>query len=47
MIKIFNTQLNGVFQKINNQETEIDIAARLLAQAILGEGKVYVKGFGD
>ncbi|GGB12251.1 DUF2529 family protein [Macrococcus hajekii] len=47
MIKIFNTQLNGIFQKIDAQESEIDIAARLLAQAIIGQGKVYIKGFGD
>ncbi|TDL95419.1 DUF2529 family protein [Macrococcus carouselicus] len=47
MIKILGTQLNGIFQKINAQETEIDIAARLLSQAIIGQGTVYVKGFGD
>lgn len=47
MLKIFNTQLNGVFNKIDAQEEEIDIAARLLAQAVVGEGTIYVKGFGD
>ncbi|MDJ1112024.1 DUF2529 domain-containing protein [Macrococcus sp. S115] len=47
MFKIFNTQLNGIFKKIEAQEVEIDIAARLLAQAVVGQGKIYVKGFGD
>lgn len=47
MIKIFNTQLNGIFNEINAQEEELDIASRLLAQAVAGEGKIYVKGFGD
>lgn len=47
MLKIFNTQLNGIFKKIDAQETELDIASRLLAQAVVGEGKIYVKGFGD
>lgn len=47
MLKIFNTQLNGIFKKIDMQEAELDIAGRLLAQAVVGEGKIYVKGFGD
>lgn len=47
MLKIFNTQLNGIFKKIDMQEAEIDIAGRLLAQAVVGEGSIYVKGFGD
>ncbi|KAA1039272.1 DUF2529 family protein [Macrococcus equipercicus] len=47
MLKIFNTQLNGIFKKIDAQETEIDIASRLLAQAVVGEGRIFVKGFGD
>ncbi|WP_414042274.1 DUF2529 family protein [Macrococcus animalis] len=47
MLKIFNTQLNGIFKKIDMQETELDIAGRLLAQAVVGEGRIYVKGFGD
>lgn len=29
------------------QASEIDIAGRLLAQAVVGQGKIYVKGFGD
>ncbi|MCE4957573.1 DUF2529 family protein [Macrococcoides caseolyticum] len=47
MLKILGTQLNGIFKKIDMQETELDIAGRLLAQAVVGEGKIYVKGFGD
>lgn len=47
MLKIFNTQLNGIFKKIDMQEAELDIAGRLLAQAVVGEGRIYVKGFGD
>lgn len=44
MLKIFTTQLNGVFQKILKQEELFEDASRFLAQAIIGEGKVYVHG---
>jgi Domain of unknown function (DUF2529) len=44
MLKIFTTQLNGVFQKILKQEEVFEDASRFLAQAIIGEGKVYVHG---
>jgi len=44
MLKIFTTQLNGVFQKILKQEELFEDASRFLAQAIVGEGKVYVHG---
>jgi len=44
MLKIFTTQLNGVFQKILKQEEVFEDASRFLAQAIVGEGKVYVQG---
>ncbi|MET3193160.1 DUF2529 family protein [Gottfriedia sp. OAE603] len=44
MLKIFTTQLNGVFQKILKQEDVFEDASRFLAQAIVGEGKVYVHG---
>jgi Domain of unknown function (DUF2529) len=44
MLKIFSTQLNGVFQKILKQEDVIEEASRFLAQAIIGEGKVYIHG---
>lgn len=44
MLKIFTTQLNGIFQKLVKQEEVFEDAARFLAQAIIGEGKVYVHG---
>ncbi|WP_088070286.1 DUF2529 family protein [Gottfriedia luciferensis] len=44
MLKIFTTQLNGVFQKIVNQEEVFEDASRFLAQAIIGEGTVYIHG---
>lgn len=44
MLKIFTTQLNGIFQKILKQEEVFEDASRFLAQAIVGEGKVYVHG---
>lgn len=47
MLKIFNTQLSGIFSKIEAQEEDIHMASRLLAQALVGEGKVFIKGFGD
>jgi hypothetical protein len=44
MSKIFTTQLNGVFQKIGNDEESLEDCARFLAQAIAGEGNIYVHG---
>jgi len=44
MLKIFSTQLNGVFQKIVKQEEVFEDASRFLAQAVIGEGCVYVHG---
>lgn len=46
MLKMFTTQLTGLFQRINNKEEEmLEDASRLLAQAQAGEGKMYIKGF--
>ncbi len=46
MMKIFSTQLQGLFQKINDQEEmNIEDGARLLAQAAIGQGKIYIHGF--
>lgn len=46
MLKMFATQLTGLFQRINNKEVEmLEDASRLLAQAQAGEGKIYIKGF--
>ncbi|MEK4176688.1 DUF2529 domain-containing protein [Aeribacillus sp. FSL K6-1305] len=47
MLKIFTTQLTGFFQRIQEKEnSQIEDAARLLAQAAIGEGAIYVKGWG-
>ncbi|WP_349305604.1 DUF2529 family protein [Bacillus sp. FJAT-49736] len=43
---MFLTQLNGLQQRIFEKEEEaLEDAARLLAQAAVGEGKIYIKGF--
>lgn len=45
MLKIFTTQLNGFFKKIEEQEQNtIEEAARILAQAIVGDGNLFVYG---
>ncbi|USK59691.1 DUF2529 domain-containing protein [Peribacillus asahii] len=46
MLKIFSTQINGLFKKmIDHEEFNIEDAARLLAQAVIGEGSIYIYGF--
>ncbi|MCA1065484.1 DUF2529 domain-containing protein [Rossellomorea sp. AcN35-11] len=48
MIKMFTTQLTGLFKRIyDKQEFQIEDGARLLAQAAIGEGNIYIKGFGE
>lgn len=48
MSKILATQLNGLFQKIvQNEEEAIEETSRLLAQASVGEGNVYFACFGE
>lgn len=45
MLKIFTTQLFGVFRKIQEQEEDrIEDCGRLLAQTIIGDGTIYIKG---
>ena len=45
MLKIFATQLNGLFTKIRDEQMEdMEDGARLLAQAIIADGKIYVYG---
>lgn len=45
MFKIFSTQLNGYFTKITqNEEMNIEDSARLLAQALIGDGTIYLHG---
>jgi hypothetical protein len=48
MIKMFTTQLSGLFKRISEkQEFEIEDAARLLAQAAVGQGSIYIKAYGE
>lgn len=48
MSKILTTQLTGLLQRINQTEEDtIEDAARLLAQAGIGEGIVYFACFGE
>ncbi|MBO1511981.1 DUF2529 family protein [Metabacillus bambusae] len=45
MMKIFTTQLTGHFNRILDQEEiNIEDSARLLAQALIGEGTLYIYG---
>ncbi len=45
---MYTTQLNGLFQKIaEKEEQSIEESARLLAQALVGEGKIHVKCFDE
>lgn len=46
MLKIYITQLTGVLKKIEQEEQEnIEDAARLLAQALVSHGTIYLHGF--
>ncbi|MEH6943626.1 DUF2529 family protein [Bacillus sp. JJ722] len=45
MLKIFTTQLNGIFKNITEDEFIIEDAARLLAQAAISDGGIYIHGF--
>ncbi|MGE7906222.1 DUF2529 domain-containing protein [Peribacillus sp. NPDC094092] len=48
MLKIFSTQISGVFKKmIDNEDFEMEDAGRLLAQAAVGDGSVFIHGFGE
>ncbi|WP_028400633.1 DUF2529 domain-containing protein [Ectobacillus panaciterrae] len=45
MLKIFSTQLSGYFKRIAEQEEmNIEDSARLLAQALVGDGHIYMYG---
>ncbi|MFN2744628.1 MULTISPECIES: DUF2529 domain-containing protein [Bacillus] len=45
MLKIFTTQLSGIFNRIQDGESEpIEDGARLLAQAVISDHSVYVYG---
>ncbi|MFC3886393.1 DUF2529 domain-containing protein [Bacillus songklensis] len=45
MLKIFTTQLTGYFKRIQEQEEfHIEDGARILAQASIGDGTIYIYG---
>ncbi|WP_078414438.1 DUF2529 domain-containing protein [Priestia abyssalis] len=45
MLKIFTTQLTGYFKQIQEKEEfHIEDGARVLAQAIIGDGNIYIYG---
>jgi predicted DNA-binding ribbon-helix-helix protein len=46
MMKIFTTQLNGYFNRISEkEELNIEDGARILAQGLIGDGKLFIHGF--
>ena len=46
MLKIYLTQLTGIYKKIEqNEQDNMEDAARLLAQALVSHGTVYLHGF--
>ncbi|OCS85238.1 DUF2529 family protein [Caryophanon latum] len=48
MFKMLTTQLTGLYQRVlQTEEEQIEDAARLLAQAAIGEGNVYFACFGE
>jgi len=48
MLKIFTTQLIGYFQKIAEKEdVNLEDGARLLAQALFGDGRIFIHGFNE
>lgn len=48
MSKILSTQMSGLFQRIIQSEEEaIEETSRLLAQASIGQGKIYFACFGE
>ncbi|MDE3840343.1 DUF2529 domain-containing protein [Bacillus methanolicus] len=45
MLKMFSTQLTGLFNRIHDKEEfSIEDGARLLAQAAVGDGSIYICG---
>ncbi|MED4224102.1 DUF2529 domain-containing protein [Neobacillus cucumis] len=48
MLKMFTTQLTGVFKRIEEKEEfSFEDGSRLLAQAFVGDGSIYLLGFGE
>ncbi|ARD48769.1 hypothetical protein SporoP37_11795 [Sporosarcina sp. P37] len=47
-MKILTTQIRGLLERIaEGQEQEIEDTARLLAQALVGEGRIILAAFGE
>lgn len=44
---MLSTQLTGLFQRISQREETIEEIARLLAQAAIGEGTIFIAAFGE
>ncbi|MFC5775754.1 DUF2529 domain-containing protein [Ectobacillus antri] len=45
MLKIFSTQISGYFKRIAEQEEmNIEDGARILAQALVGDGRIHIYG---
>jgi uncharacterized phosphosugar-binding protein len=48
MLKMFSTQVSGLFNRIQEQnEFQLEDGARLLAQAAIGNGTIFVYGFNE
>jgi len=47
LLKMFSTQLSGLFKRIQDKEEALEDSARLLAQAIAGNGKIYLIAAGE
>ncbi|ONK24993.1 hypothetical protein BLX87_02135 [Bacillus sp. VT-16-64] len=48
MLKMLSTQLIGVFSSVREKEEfPLEDGARLLAQAAVGEGSIFIKGYGE
>ncbi|BAB07507.1 DUF2529 domain-containing protein [Halalkalibacterium halodurans] len=45
MIQIFTTQLTGLLKQLKEKEESFEDGGRLLAQALIGEGTIYIHGF--
>ena len=47
-MKMLTTQIGGLMQRLTSQNEEsIEETARLLAQATIGQGQVFIAGFGE
>ncbi|MFS0863008.1 DUF2529 domain-containing protein [Fredinandcohnia sp. 179-A 10B2 NHS] len=48
MLKIFTTQLQGHFNRImDKEEMNIEDSARILSQAVISDGTIFVHGFNE